>query len=154
MKGRWEELKTEQEGREGIFHDVPETLPALLFAKKVQRRAATVGFEYPDAAGAFADLADEVDELRARAAATRIRVPRRSRRRATSAELGDVLFASVNVARRLNVDPELALRAATARFRGARRGGRAARGRRGPRVRELPLDEQDRFYDQAKEDDE
>ena len=45
VRERWEALKAEQEGREGVFHDVPETLPALLYARKVQRRAAAVGFE-------------------------------------------------------------------------------------------------------------
>ena len=84
VKARWEELKTEQEGREGIFHDVPESLPALLLAKKVQRRAATVGFEYPDAAGAFGDLADEVDGAARRSFRPTIRGPRRRPRRATS----------------------------------------------------------------------
>ena len=49
VKHRWEELKTEQEGREGIFHDLPEPLPALLYARKVQRRAASTGFAFPDA---------------------------------------------------------------------------------------------------------
>jgi MazG family protein len=47
VKHRWEELKTEQEGREGVFHDVPEPLPALLYARKVQRRAASTGFAVP-----------------------------------------------------------------------------------------------------------
>ena len=51
VKKRWEEIKREQEGREGVFHDVPEALPALLHARKVQRRAASVGFEYPDVDG-------------------------------------------------------------------------------------------------------
>ena len=51
VRENWEQIKREQEGREGIFHDVPETLPALLYARKVQRRAAAVGFEYPDVAG-------------------------------------------------------------------------------------------------------
>jgi MazG family protein len=45
VRENWERLKTEQEGREGIFHDVPEALPALLHARKVQRRAAAIGFE-------------------------------------------------------------------------------------------------------------
>ena len=48
---RWESIKSEQEGREGVFHDVPETLPALLHARKVQRRAAAVGYDRPDLAG-------------------------------------------------------------------------------------------------------
>ena len=59
------ELKREHEGREGIFHDVPSNLPALLYARKLQRRATAVGFEYPDLAGALADLEDELAELRA-----------------------------------------------------------------------------------------
>jgi MazG family protein len=101
VKKRWEELKTEQEGREGIFHHVPETLPSLLLAQKVQRRAATAGFDYPDFGGAFGDLQDEVDELRAEPSGD---------------ELGDVLFAAVNVARQLGTDPELELREASRRF--------------------------------------
>ena len=65
VRKRWEELKTEQEGREGIFHDVPETLPALLLARKVQRRAVAVGFDYPDVAAALEDLRSELAELEA-----------------------------------------------------------------------------------------
>src|SRR6266487_4877014 len=64
VRENWERIKSEQEGREGIFHDVPEALPALLHARKVQRRAAAIGFEYPDAAGALADLDDELRELK------------------------------------------------------------------------------------------
>ena len=60
VRENWETIKREQEGREGVFHHVPENLPALLLARKVQRRAAAVGFEYPDAAGALADLEDEL----------------------------------------------------------------------------------------------
>ena len=65
MRERWEAIKREDEGREGIFHDVPEGLPALLYARKVQLRAKSVGFEYPDLAGALADFDDELRELRA-----------------------------------------------------------------------------------------
>src|SRR5687768_15464437 len=64
VRERWEALKTEQEGRQGVFHDVPATLPALALARKVQRRAAAVGFEYPDLAGALADLEEELAELK------------------------------------------------------------------------------------------
>src|SRR5207244_3555035 len=91
---RWERIKREQEGREGVFHDVPDVLPALLQARKVQRRAAAVGFEYPDVDGALADLESELAELKAEWAG-----PSDERR---AAELGDLLFACVNVARRLN----------------------------------------------------
>src|SRR5205085_5513534 len=64
VRENWERIKREDEGREGIFHDVPATLPALLHARKVQRRAAAVGFEYADVDGALADLDDELRELR------------------------------------------------------------------------------------------
>jgi MazG family protein len=107
VRENWERIKRDQEGREGVFHDVPEALPALLHARKVQRRAAAVGFEYSDTAGAFADLEDELAELKHE-------LDEHSDRQA--GELGDVLFACVNVARRLGVDPELELRRATARF--------------------------------------
>src|SRR2546430_1541711 len=64
VRERWEQIKTEEEGRKGIFHDVPEGLPALLYARKVQRRPAAIEFEYPDTAGAPPDLDDELRELR------------------------------------------------------------------------------------------
>jgi MazG family protein len=135
VKQRWEELKTEQEGREGIFHHVPETLPSLLYAQKVQRRAATIGFEYPDLAGASGDLDDEVEELRDDPSGN---------------ELGDVLFAAVNVARHLGVDPELELRQASRRF--VERVERAAElaACEGKEFSGLELTEQDRYYDLAK----
>jgi len=60
VRENWERIKREQEGREGIFHEVPEALPALMHARKVQRRAASVGFEYPDAAGGLADPEDRL----------------------------------------------------------------------------------------------
>jgi MazG family protein len=136
VKQRWEELKTEQEGREGIFHHVPETLPALLLAQKVQRRAAAVGFEYPHLDGAFRDLDDEVEELRAEP---------------TAEELGDVLFAGVNVARHLGVDPELALRDASRRFVARVEQAEKLAALEGVDFAALPVEEQDRWFDAAKE---
>jgi MazG family protein len=65
VRENWERIKREEEEREGVFHDVPEALPSLLHARKVQRRARAVGFEYPDLEGALADLDDELRELKA-----------------------------------------------------------------------------------------
>ena len=65
VRENWERLKVEQEAREGVFHDVPETLPALLLARKVQRRAAAVGFDWLDLEGPLAKLDEELGELRA-----------------------------------------------------------------------------------------
>jgi MazG family protein len=141
VRENWERIKREQEGREGVFHDVPETLPALLYARKVQQRAKAVGFEYPDVDGALADLDDELRELRDDLES--------DERRAE--ELGDVLFAAVNVARKLDVDPELELRRASERFRlRVETAERLAR-ENGEDWSALPLDEQDRYFDLAKE---
>jgi MazG family protein len=136
VRKQWEELKRDQEEREGIFHHVPENLPALLLAQKVQRRAAVVGFEYPDLAGARADLDDEIEELR---------------REPSGDELGDVLFACVNVARHLNVDPELELRQASRRFVSRVERASELAAEEGEEFSGLPLDEQDRWFDLAKE---
>ena len=136
VKRRWEELKTEQEGREGIFHHVPELLPSLLHAQKVQRRAAGVGFDYPDLDGALGDLDDEIGELRGEPSAD---------------ELGDVLFAAVNVARKLAADPELALRGATRRFVARVEEAEQLAAGDGREFGALTLDEQDAYFDRAKE---
>src|SRR5256712_8664983 len=64
VRRTWESSKRDLEGRAGIFHDVPDSLPALLYARKVQRRAAAADFEYPHTAGALADLDDELRDLR------------------------------------------------------------------------------------------
>ena len=149
VRENWERLKVEQEDREGVFHDVPASLPALLLARKVQRRAATVGFDYPDVATALADLDDELVELRAEIRGEP--QPEHEADPRVAAELGDVLFACVNVARRLNVDPELELRAATARFRARVEEAERLAAGDGRTWTELSLDEQDAYFDRAKE---
>ena len=147
---RWEEIKTEQEGRDGIFHDVPESLPALLQARKLQRRAAAVGYDWPDLAGPFAKLAEELDELTA--AVEHAGAPRAETEPdpAVFHELGDLLFTLVNVARRLNVDPELALRATNRRFVGRVERAAELATEGGEDWRELDLEAQDRYYERAK----
>jgi len=150
VRENWERIKREHEGREGVFHDVPETLPALLYARKVQRRAAAVGFEYPDVAGALADLEDELRELHAEIPADDP-PPETEPDPRIADELGDVLFASVNVARRLNVDPELELRRATQRFRARVEEAERLAAGEGREWAALPVEEQDLYFDQAKE---
>jgi MazG family protein len=147
----WEDSKRDLEGRAGIFHDVPESLPALLLARKVQRRAAAINFEYPQTSSALADLDDEIRELKEAIAAAGETAPETEPHPHVFEEMGDVLFAAVNVARRLNVDPELALRAMTRRFveRVERAEGYAAD--EGKAFAELGLIEQDRYFDRAKE---
>jgi MazG family protein len=152
VRERWEQLKTEQEGREGIFHDVPGTLPALLMARKVQRRAVAIGFEYPDVAGALEDLRSELVELEAELAGGEEPAPESAPDERVAEELGDLLFATVNVARRLNVDPELELRRASERFVARVERAEQLAADSGERFAELELGEQDRYFDRAKEE--
>ena len=126
-----------------MFHDVPDALPALLHARKVQRRAAAVGFEYPDLDGALADLEDELVELKAELDGGS---PERR-----AAELGDLLFACVNVARRLDADPELELRQASRRFVARVEEAERLAAADGRTWTELELADQDRYFDRAKE---
>jgi len=149
VRENWERIKREEEEREGVFHDVPEALPSLLHARKVQRRARAVGFEYPDLEGALADLDDELRELKAELGEEP--APETEADPRVFSELGDVLFAAVNVARRLNVDPELALRAASDRFVSRVERAEQLAAEEGKRWTELELDEQDRYFDLAKE---
>jgi XTP/dITP diphosphohydrolase/tetrapyrrole methylase family protein/MazG family protein/ATP diphosphatase len=141
VKENWERIKREQEGREGVFHHVPEALPALLHARKLQQRAKAVGFEYPDVDGALADLQDELRELQEDLGS--------ETRRAE--ELGDVLFAAVNVARKLDVDPELELRRASERFRARVEAAELLARENGEDWSALALERQDHYFDLAKE---
>jgi nucleoside triphosphate diphosphatase len=152
VRERWEALKTEQEGREGVFHDVPASLPALLQARKLQRRAVAVGFDWPDLEGPLAKVREELVELEQEIARAGEPRPETEPDEAVASEVGDLLFTVVNLARRLNVDPELALRGTNTRFvqRVERAGELAAA--RGERWSELPLADQDRYYDLAKEE--
>ena len=141
VKENWERIKREQEGREGVFHHVPDALPALLHARKLQQRAKAVGFEYPDVQGALADLRDELRELEHDLGS--------EERRAE--ELGDVLFAAVNVARKLDVDPELELRRASERFRARVEAAELLARENGEDWSALALERQDHYFDLAKE---
>jgi nucleoside triphosphate diphosphatase len=142
VKANWEQIKREQEEREGVFHHVAGALPALLHARKVQQRAAAVGFEYPDVGGALADLEDELKELRHELDGS----PERQ-----AEEVGDLLFAAVNVARRLGADPELELRRASQRFVFRVEEAERLADAEGQSFSKLELEEQDRYFDRAKE---
>jgi nucleoside triphosphate diphosphatase len=152
----WDEVKRSEPGRaNGIFGDVPENLPALLHARKVQRRAASTGFDFPGVEGPLAGVEAELGELAAAVGAAGIDAEAGAAapddaRAALFHEVGDVLFAAVNVARKLRVDPELALRSASARFRARIEAAERLAADAGETWGELPAEHQLSFYAQAR----
>jgi MazG family protein len=137
VRENWERIKVRED--DALFAGIARSLPALVFARKVQQRAAGIGFEYPDVEGAIGDLEEEVRELRAAGSGRALE------------ELGDVLFAAVNSARKLSVDPELALRQATLRFVERVETAEQLAAGDGRDFASLPLDEQEHYFDRAKE---
>jgi MazG family protein len=134
----WDAIKKGEDGREpGLFGEVPENLPGPLYARKVQRRAASSGFDFAHVP--YDAIRGELDELEAAAD-----------REARFHEVGDVLFAAVNVARKLKVDPELALRAASDRFRGRVQGAADLAARDGADWEDLAPDDQLAYYARAR----
>jgi MazG family protein len=115
----WDRIKRESEGLDEVFADVPENLPGLLQARKLQRRAASAGAEDLDAPASLERVASELEAISARARAGETGGPTADAevRQALEHAIGDLLFAAVGAARKLRVDPELALRSASARFR-------------------------------------
>jgi MazG family protein len=141
----WEEQKRLERERAGanVLDDVPLALPALTRANKLGKRAALVGFEWPDVAGALDKLDEELGELRAEVAGAAGEAEMQN-------ELGDVLFCVVNVCRYLKIDPETALRGANAKFE--RRFGYVERRLReqGRSTRGATLEEMDKLWDEGK----
>jgi uncharacterized protein YabN with tetrapyrrole methylase and pyrophosphatase domain len=134
----WDAIKATEAGREpGIFGEVPENLPGPLYARKLQRRAASTGFDFQHVP--YDAVEGELEELRAA-----------EDREARFHEAGDVLFAAVNVARKLKVDPELALRAAAERFRGRVEGAAQLAAREGAEWQDLDADAQLALYARAR----
>ena len=116
VKKRWDEIKNEEKAGKGIdvksrsiFDDVLRSTPALVEALKLSKKAAAVGFEWPDVNGVLDKICEETAELvEARDSLDEAQV---------EAEMGDLLFTIANFARFLHIDPEQALRKANARFR-------------------------------------
>jgi ATP diphosphatase len=142
----WEAHKeAERRARDkgGLLEGVPLSLPAITRAVKLQKRAARVGFDWEDAKGVIAKIEEELQELAAA-------MSDKTSAHAIEAELGDVLFSCVNLARKLNVDPETALRAVNRRFeRRVDYMETRARERSG-RLAELSLGELEVLWEEAK----
>jgi tetrapyrrole methylase family protein/MazG family protein/ATP diphosphatase len=144
----WEEIKAEERGRKasraaGLLDDVAIALPALTRAAKLSRRAARVGFVWPDIGQVMAKLHEEVAELEAEIAAGDVAKARQ--------ELGDVLFVCANIARTLDVDAEDALRESNAKFVRRFEFIEQALAGRGSSPEQSNLAEMDALWDAAKQ---
>ena len=128
---------------DSILDDVPRALPALERARKLQKRAARVGFDWPEIEPVIAKLKEEVAELESALA--------EGDQQQISNELGDVLFAAINLARHGSVEPELALRSANQRFEDRFKWIESTLSSRGKTLTETKLEELDLLWDQAKQ---
>ena len=134
----WEVIKDHEKGRTSVLEGVPEALPALAYATKLQKRAGKAGFDWDDAKGPAEKVREELHEIAA------------AEPDAVEEEVGDLIFASVALARRLGVDAETALRRTARKFRDRLARMEAAATERGTTLKELSPDELDRLWAQAK----
>jgi ATP diphosphatase len=151
----WEQIKQSEKKTSSAPHsagppasmlgDIPRSMPAVLEASKLGSRAAKVGFDWPNADGLFDKLQEEIAELKAELTPS----PAGPSKAAIEAELGDLLFTAVNLARHLKVDPESALRATNAKFRNRFAAMESASGGRDALAASTPS-ELDQLWNQAK----
>lgn len=148
----WEEVKAKERAEKGktsaektsLLDDVARALPALMRAEKLQKRAARVGFDWPDLDGVMDKIIEEAQEVKEAAAS--------GDADAIEDEMGDLLFAVTNLARKLGVDPEVALRRTndkfTRRFKSVEAGAKA----NGKTLPDMSLEEMDALWNAAKMD--
>lgn len=143
VKARWEAIKQQEreaKGKTGLLDDVPVNLPSLSRATKLQKRAASVGFDWEDVQGPIAKVREELAEVEEALAQQDVQ--------AVEEELGDLLFAVVNITRYLKLDAEAALRAANRKFERRFR----YMEQRSPRpLAESSIEDMNRLWDEAKQ---
>jgi nucleoside triphosphate diphosphatase len=144
----WEQMKAKR--RASIEEGLPAGLPSLHRAHRLQDRAAGVGFDWPDVAGPAQKVEEELAEVRQELAASATGPSADERQRRLEAELGDLLFAAVNLCRKAGVHPSLALDKANAKF--ARRFAEVERvaAARGLVVGQATLEQLDAIWDEVK----
>jgi ATP diphosphatase len=145
VKQSWEAIKKQERAaraRTAVLDDIPLALPALSRAQKVQKRAATVGFDWTDVAGVIDKVHEELDEVADALSEARDR---------QEEEVGDLIFACVNLARHRGIDAEAALRRATRKFE--ERFNRMEREvlDKGSTLESASLEEMDRIWDAIKQ---
>jgi MazG family protein len=146
LENTWERTKLDEadSGEPSVLDGLPRTLPALLMAYRLQERAAGVGFDWPNSEGPLRKIQEEIHEL-----SVEITAPERNQENVED-EIGDIFFAAVNLARKLDIDPRAALERANAKFdRRFRKVEEVARERRVDLGR-ASLEELDQIWDEVK----
>jgi MazG family protein len=140
---QWEQIKREEKGESAsIMEGIPRALPALIRATNVQKKAARVGFDWPDTAGVIDKFREELAELSVELESGD---PKKLEH-----ELGDILFTAVNMARKLGVEPELALEHANQRFIARFQHMEKVAGQSGGKLEDLSPQELDKLWQAAK----
>ncbi|HOY74847.1 MAG TPA: nucleoside triphosphate pyrophosphohydrolase [Deltaproteobacteria bacterium] len=141
----WERIKGRERGKErrkSILDGVPENLPSLMAARKMQAAVSRVGFDWQDPRGVLDKIREETGEL--------AEALESGEQGAIAGEIGDLLFTAVNLARLCGVDPESALRAANRKFRSRFGAIEEEAARRGVMLEEMTLDEMDEIWEGTK----
>jgi len=147
VEGKWEEIKTEErQDKAGadvsILDDIPKAFPAITRARKIQKRAANVGFDWPDSSGVLEKVEEESVELK-EAINSGVTA-------AIEEELGDLFFSLVNLARHLKIDPETSLRKANEKFEYRFRNLEKRINASGKRMDELSLESLEDYWQAVK----
>jgi nucleoside triphosphate diphosphatase len=149
VKGLWEEIKTQEKAArgktaaQGLLAGVPVALPALTRAVKLQANASKVGFDWNDARAVLRKIREEADEIEAALAGGAAQAT-------AAAEVGDLLFAAVNLARHLDADPEAVLRRTNQKFERRFAAIKTALAARGEAPQDATLAEMDALWEEAK----
>ena len=146
VKANWEKLKLRERAGEGtpsVLDGLPPGMPALIMAFRLQERAAGIGFDWPDAEGPLAKVQEETEEVRRE-------IDAGGERERITHEIGDLLFAVVNLARKLDLDPRAALEGANRRFRTRFRAVEHLAAERGVDVHAAGLDVLDGLWEEIK----
>ncbi|MCS7175788.1 nucleoside triphosphate pyrophosphohydrolase [Pseudothermotoga sp.] len=141
---QWERIKSQEKGstKTSAIGELNKALPALSLARRIQENAAAVGFDWPDVSGALEKVKEEVKELE--------EALQNGDSKCVEEELGDLLFAVVNIARFSNVDPEVALRKATEKFASRFKMVENFAKERGLELNKMTLEQLDALWEEAK----
>ena len=139
-KGNWESQKKKEKNRDSVIDGVPISLPALLKARRVQEKAASVGFDWDSKAQVLKKVDEEIEELKEAL----------DTNNGIEDELGDVLFTIVNLSRHLNIDPEKSLRSSINKFSRRFKKIESDLSKKNIKIDDLSLEELDKIWEKNK----